>query len=182
MNFLIIFALPAIIMGFFLFQGLPMAQVDQKRPAIKAFSDEEIQGLRNGEGMGMAKTAEFNHYPGPRHVLDMADQLQLSKTQRLQAQKIFDRMHGEAVRLGKLIIEKEQELDNLFAKKESDEKKIKTLVQEIARLQGELRFIHLQAHFRMKPVLSPEQISQYDLLRGYGPHTGETPRHHHQNP
>ena len=57
MKFLIIFALPAIIIGFFLFQGLPMAQVDQKRPAIKALSDEEIQGLLNGEGMGVAKAA-----------------------------------------------------------------------------------------------------------------------------
>ena len=182
MKFLIIFALPAIIIGFFLFQGLPMAQVDQKRPAIKALSDEEIQGLLNGEGMGVAKIAELNHYPGPRHVLDLKDQLNLSEKQRVETQKLFDTMHAQAVRIGKLIIDKEQELDNLFAKKESNEKKIKTLVQEIARLQGELRFIHLQAHFRMKPVLSPEHISQYDLLRGYGPHTGETPRHHHQNP
>ncbi len=181
MHLLNIFALRAIIMGFFLFQGLPMAQADQKTPAIKAFSDEEIQGLLNGEGMGVAKVAELNHYPGPRHVLDLKDQLNLSEKHRVETQKLFDTMHAQAVRLGKLIIEKEQELENLFAKKEGDENKIKALVQKIARFQGELRFIHLQAHFRMKAVLSPEQISQYDLLKGYGPHS-QIPLHHHENP
>ena len=118
MNFLIIFALPAIIMGFFLFQDLPVSQADQEKPEIKAISAEEIQGLLNGEGMGIVMVAELNHYPGPRHVLDLKDQLNLSEKQRVETQKLFDIMHAQAVRIGKLIIDKEQELDNLFAKKE----------------------------------------------------------------
>ncbi|MBI4495820.1 MAG: periplasmic heavy metal sensor [Deltaproteobacteria bacterium] len=158
------------------------ASAGQPHVSLKGFSDEEIQGLRNGEGMGLAKIAELNHYPGPRHVLDLADRLNLSEKQRAETQKIFDKMHEEAVRLGKLLIEKEQELENLFAKKHINENEIKTLVLEIARLRGELRFVHLRAHIRMKPILSPEQIIRYDLLRGYSPHTREVPRHHRENP
>ena len=149
---------------------------------LKGFSDEEIRGLLNGEGMGVAKAAELNHYPGPRHVLDLADHLHLSETQRTETQKIFDRMREEAVRYGKRVIEKEKQLENLFAGNNVNQNKIKKLIQEIARLRGELRFVHLQAHLAMKHILSPEQIKNYDLLRGYGPNTREMPRHHHQAP
>jgi hypothetical protein len=50
----------------------------QEKREIKALSKKEIDGYISGDGMGFAKTAELNHYPGPRHVLDLADQLQLS--------------------------------------------------------------------------------------------------------
>ena len=163
--------------------GVPnIANAGQETPALKGFSDEEIQGLLNGEGMGVAKVAELNHYPGPRHVLDLENQLHLSTTLRAETQKIFDKMHEEAVRLGELIIEKEQELENLFAGNVIDSNKWKTLVREISRLQGELRLTHLQAHLAMKNILSPEQIKNYDLLRGYGPNTWEMPPHHHRAP
>jgi len=44
----------------------------QQVRTIKSLSDEDIAALRKGEGMGMAKAAELNGYPGPAHVLDMA--------------------------------------------------------------------------------------------------------------
>lgn len=75
----------------------------QQVPELKALSGEEIRGLLNGDGMGTAKVAELNHYPGPRHVLDLAYQSNLSEKQRKETQKIFDKMREEAVRLGKLI-------------------------------------------------------------------------------
>ena len=34
---------------------------------VKALSDEDIAAHRKGEGMGMAKAAELNFYPGPAH-------------------------------------------------------------------------------------------------------------------
>ena len=115
----------------------------------------------------MARAAELNHYPGPRHVLDLASQLQLSETQRNKAQEIYNRMHDEAVRLGKMILQKEEELDNTFKKDEMDPNKLKTLVTEITRLRGELRLVHLLAHLEMKKVLSQRQIEKYDELQGY---------------
>ena len=144
----------------------------------KTLSADEIQGLLNGDGMGMARAAELNHYPGPRHVLDFASQLQLSEDQRSKTQKIYDKMHEEAARLGKTILHREEELDHIFKKDEIDSNKLKTLVMEIGRLRGELRLVHLLAHLEMKRVLSPEQIRKYDELRGYGAHEGP---HHHES-
>src|SRR3990172_8479974 len=55
---------------------------------IKALSPEQIQELRNGDGMGLALAAELNHYPGPRHVLELAHELALSPKQQDQVQAI----------------------------------------------------------------------------------------------
>ena len=41
--------------------------------SLKSMSSQEIESLRSGEGMGFAKLAELNHYPGPKHVLELAD-------------------------------------------------------------------------------------------------------------
>jgi hypothetical protein len=64
--------------------------------------------------MSLAKAAELNHYPGPRHVLDLAAQLQLYCAARWRRSRL--RPHApEAARLGTLIVDREQELDQLFA-------------------------------------------------------------------
>ena len=49
--------------------------------AIKALSEGEINNLLNGQGMGFAKAAELNPYPGPKHVLELADDLNLTSDQ-----------------------------------------------------------------------------------------------------
>jgi len=117
--------------------------------------------------MGMARAAELNHYPGPRHVLDFASKLQLSEVQQSKAQEIYDRMHDKAVRLGRVILDKEEEIDDTFKKDDVDSNRLKTLVMEIVRLRGELRLVHLLAHIEMKRVLSGGQIEKYDELQGY---------------
>ena len=160
--------------------SLQISHADPQAGEFKTLSADEIQGLRNGEGMGAAKAAELNHYPGPRHVLDFASQLQLSEEQRNKTQAIYDRMHEEAVRLGKTILQKEEELDNLFKKNEVESKKLKPLVREIARLRGELRLVHLLAHLEMKRVLSRGQIEKYDDLQGYGTTEPIDKHHHHE--
>ena len=40
----------------------------QQARSIKALDDAEIDTLLNGRGMGLARAAELNHYPGPKHV------------------------------------------------------------------------------------------------------------------
>lgn len=161
-------------------QIIRMSYADQQVDEGKTLSTDEIQGLLNGEGMGMAKAAELNHYPGPRHVLDLASQLQLSEAQRSKAQEIYDRMRDEAVRLGRAILSKEEELGNTFKKDEVDSNKLKTLVMEIARLRGELRLVHLLAHLEMKRALSPGQIEKYDELQGYRTRGPIEKYHHHE--
>ena len=50
----------------------------QETRAIKALSPEDLEELRTGAGMGLAKAAELNGYPGPLHVLALAKELQLT--------------------------------------------------------------------------------------------------------
>src|SRR5690242_11317313 len=76
----------------------PYARQDAR--TIKALSEEDITALRKGEGMGMAKAAELNGYPGPVHVLQLAAQLGLTDAQRSDVQAIFDRMSAAAKPLG----------------------------------------------------------------------------------
>lgn len=63
---------------------------------IKTLSDDDIAALRKGEGMGMAKAAELNGYPGPAHVLALAAPLGLTETQQRKVRTIFERMSAAA--------------------------------------------------------------------------------------
>lgn len=54
----------------------------QQSRDIKALSEEEVQGYLAGAGMGFARAAELNRYPGPMHALEHADALALSQGQR----------------------------------------------------------------------------------------------------
>ncbi len=140
----------------------------QEARQIKSLSEAEVQAYLDGRGMGLAKAAELNSYPGPMHVLELAGQLHLSEAQKAETRKAFEQMRSEAVRLGKLVVENEAELNRLFAEDKVNPDNLQLKVGEIARLQGELRAVHLRAHLAMKRVLSPHQIERYDELRGYG--------------
>ena len=61
----------------------------QSRP-IKALSEQQVADLGAGRGMGLALVAELNGYPGPLHVLELADKLSLSKDQRADMQRLFE--------------------------------------------------------------------------------------------
>lgn len=142
---------------------------DEKRE-IKALSDSEVKALLEGEGMGMAMAAELNHYPGPRHVLDLADQLKLSEVQKKSVQESFARMHSEAIRLGKQLIQKEQVLERAFVTRSVNLESLELATREIEELRGQLRDVHLAAHLDVRTVLTPQQIESYDQLRGYTSH------------
>ncbi len=149
---------------------------DQSRQ-IKSLSEVEIEAYLNGRGMGLARAAELNSYPGPMHALELAEQLQLSEAQRRETQRIFNAMRVEAVRLGRQVVEREAELNRLFAGGEVNTRNLQTTAEEIARLQGQLRVAHLRAHLEMRRVLSATQIRMYDELRGYGSNIHDGSRH-----
>jgi hypothetical protein len=47
--------------------------IGQENRIIKSLSSEDIESLETGTGDafgGMARLAELNGYPGPRHILD----------------------------------------------------------------------------------------------------------------
>lgn len=151
----------------------------ETRP-IKALSAERIEGLRSGAGLGYALAAELNGHPGPKHVLELAEALELTEEQRQAVGASFERMRSEAIRLGEAIVAAEERLDRRFAHRHLDETTLAELTAEIARLEGRLRFTHLRAHLETDAVLSVEQRSRYAELRGYGT-GGEEDHEHHQH-
>ena len=154
-----------------------------ERREIKALSPEQVEGILSGEGMGYALAAELNHYPGPRHVLALADSLELSATQRAEVEAVQTRMRERAIDIGVRVVDAEAALDSLFATGQIHSAALGTQTAEIARLEGELRAAHLTAHLETRAVLSEEQVFAYDRLRGYGAEHGEArqeiPPHRH---
>lgn len=139
---------------------------EQSRPT-KALSEREADDLRSGRGMGLSKAAELNHRPGPRHVLDLADQLALSHAQRTEVQAVFDRMDRDAKALGAMVIDRERALDARLVQGDFERLDVERWIEEIARLQARLRFTHIDAHLHTARVMTQPQIAAYDRLRGY---------------
>ena len=135
--------------------------------SIKALSEEQIADLKEGRGMGLALAAELNGYPGPSHVLELADKLQLTADQRSQVQRLFDAMKAEALPIGERLLEQEGELDHLFASRTITVDRLKATTTAIAATQGELRETHLRYHLLTIAVLNPLQLRRYGDLRGY---------------
>jgi hypothetical protein len=163
--------------------ALPVLAADmpcagQQKRAIKALPDDDIAALRKGEGMGMAKAAELNGYPGPAHVLELAGQLGLTEIQRRDVQAIFDRMSASAKSLGGELIAQEQALDQLFAKVEITPDRLAAMTAAIAELQGRLRTVHLSAHLETRALLDPGQVVRYEQLRGYRDLHAPSQHHH----
>jgi Spy/CpxP family protein refolding chaperone len=146
-------------------QAGPYAGFEQRH--IKAFSDQQLADLRVGRGMGLALPAELNGYPGPLHVLELADALALTHEQRTRAKSLVQAMRAEVVPLGEQIIAQEGALDDQFAERRITPDSLKTSTARIGGLQGELRAAHLRYHLIMRDLLTPEQVARYAERRGY---------------
>jgi len=143
----------------------PYAGLQQR--ALKALSDQQISDLRAGRGMGLALAGELNGYPGPLHVLELADQLQLTGEQRGRVQEFFEAMKGEAVAVGEELIDKERALDREFAGQSISPETLTRLTSQIGEIQGELRAVHLKYHLSTAALLTMHQRHRYTELRGY---------------
>ena len=137
---------------------------------IKSLSDNDVQSLQNGTGEafgGIAKLAELNGYPGPRHVLDIAQELQLTDRQRLEIELIYQNMSNNAKSIRSAIIAIEQDMDEAFANKTITEENLIAMLDKSANFYGQLRFVHLSAHLDTTQIMTTEQIQIYNEMRGY---------------
>lgn len=145
---------------------------DLAERTIASLSDDDVVELLAGGGWGFALPAELNGLPGPRHVLDLADELELSEHQRIRTQELFDSMRARATELGALYVSRERHLDAYFEAVSAGElrgeaSRLNALVDSVGTARSELRTVHLEAHFGMMDVLTPEQVEAYSRLRGY---------------
>jgi hypothetical protein len=147
--------------------------------SIKALSDQQIADLRAGRGMGLALAAELNGYPGPSHLLELADRLGLSDAQRTSARNMFEAMKAETIPIGERLIAEEAALDRLFADHVITPEKLNAATAEIGLTQAELRAAHLKYHLSTVAMLEPSQIRRYSVMRGYD--NGGSQQHHHHH-
>lgn len=143
------------------------AYVEQQQRAISSLSDKDVEALRRGRGWGLAKPAEFNKYPGPMHVLELAEQLALTAQQRAQIEQIFRRMKRRAQALGQRYISSEARIDALFRDGGVTEENLRSALREADGLRSRLREVHLRAHLQTTPLLTRHQRHLYGRLRGY---------------
>ena len=134
---------------------------------IKALSEQQIEGFRAGKGMATAMPAELNGYPGPLHVLELASKLGLTSEQEAETKKLYTEMLEAAKAQGEKVIQAERELNALFAQKRATPESVSSAVNAAASAQGKLRETHLRYHLAMMNVLTPEQVTAYNKLRGY---------------
>jgi hypothetical protein len=152
----------------------------EQRP-IKALSGQQVDDLRAGRGMGLALAAELNGYPGPSHVLELADRIDLSPDQRTRVQQLFDAMKQETIPLGIKLIEQEKELDHLFAARVATPETLNATIAAISMVQAQLRESHLKYHLSTAALLTQVQIQKYVELRGYRqPNSATDHQHRHQ--
>ena len=147
----------------------------QARP-VKALSDQQIADLKAGRGMGLALPAELNGYPGPSHVLELADRIGLTDTQRRAVRGLFESMKAETIPIGEALIAQETALDTLFAGHAATAESVDALTAEIGGTQARLRAAHLRYHLATLDLLQPAQVERYAELRGY--RDGGTSGHH----
>jgi Spy/CpxP family protein refolding chaperone len=161
----------------------PSPYAGQQSRDIKALSGAEQADLLAGKGMGLAKAAELNGYPGPAHVLELATDLALSTEQRARTQAVWQSMDGRARAIGQQVVEAERELDALFVSRQVTRERLAAQLDRIGALQAQLRAVHLEAHLEQARILTPEQTRRYVSLRGYsapaGAHRGHGSHHKH---
>jgi Spy/CpxP family protein refolding chaperone len=117
--------------------------------------------------MGLALAAELNGYPGPMHVLELKDQLQLTGDQRQRFQQLYEGMKAEAIAVGETLIANEQALDQQFVDGKMTPDALAALTARIGDTQGKLRAVHLKYHLTTADVLTATQRQRYAELRGY---------------
>lgn len=139
----------------------------EEKREIRTLSSDDIEQLEQGRGWGLAKAAELNGYPGPVHVLELKDRLELTAVQEAKVQSIFEDMKRSAVPLGLELIGLEKQLNLLFASGGAESEKLRSLLGQIGDVTAKLRFVHLAAHLGTRSALTAEQVKRYDSLRGY---------------
>ena len=123
--------------------------------------------MQNGKGWGLAKAAELNGVPGPVHLLEMKEEIDLSAKQIRAIEDIYKKMKQEAIPLGLELIELEMELNNHFANRTITDELLRQILQRIAQVHRQLRYVHLSTHLKTPDILKSEQITLYNKLRGY---------------
>jgi len=139
----------------------------EQHRSIKSLSAADIAALKAGAGWGLAKSAELNGVPGPLHLLEMQDEIDLTLSQVELITTVYNEMQSSAKSLGEQLIAQESMLDEKFRNDVPNTDELQSMLGQIGSTRSNLRFVHLSAHLKMPDILSADQIDRYNRLRGY---------------
>jgi hypothetical protein len=139
---------------------------------VRGLKQAEIDGLRNGGGMGFALAAEANGWPGPLHALELSAELALSAAQEEALRAMRASMLEQAVPLGEEVLAAHKRLEDAFRSGNMTEERLREDVAALEGLYAELRFVHLRTHIEAYDVFTPHQRMEYMRLRGYADESG----------
>lgn len=145
----------------------PGPYAGQQHSSIPGLAEAEVASYREAGGMGLARPADVNGYPGPLHVLEHADALMLSGEQRRAAQALYDQMKAEASVIGEELLAQYGALELAFRNGTITPEILTDRTGELGRIEGALRATHLKYHLSTRAVLTPDQVAAYMRLRGY---------------
>ncbi|MEJ2483801.1 MAG: periplasmic heavy metal sensor [Gemmatimonadota bacterium] len=135
-------------------------------PMLSGISEDEKEALLAGSGLGAGMIAMANGYPGPKHVLEMGDELGLTAEQKEEIGSLFAERKASFVELGTELVKKDEQLTAMFASGSVNTKDVEKLAREIGQLQGELRAGHLNAHVLTWEALTAAQREKVASMRG----------------
>ena len=139
----------------------------QEKRTIKSLSPDDIAELKRGGGWGLAKAAELNGVPGPAHLLEMKGKIALDDAQVSAITEIFEKMKAKAIKQGERLIALERELESHFQNRTITDAILRSSLDALAQARNELRYIHLATHLKTPEILTDDQITKYNALRGY---------------
>ncbi|MFO7589104.1 MAG: Spy/CpxP family protein refolding chaperone [Gemmatimonadota bacterium] len=149
------------------------------RGMLGGMSDADKQSLKAGEGLGAGRLAMMNGYPGPKHVLEMGDELALTDAQKESIGTIFAEAKAGFAKMGAELVQREEALEAMFASGSVDVDEMEELAAEIGELQGRLRAAHLAAHVRTKAALTAEQLEKLPSMAAAHGAMGQGEQHRH---
>lgn len=129
-------------------------------------SEQEKEALLKGAGLGAGMIAMMNGYPGPKHVLELGDELELNAAQRESIGKTYGNVKAESVKLGTELVEKDEALTALFTSGSATTGEVEKLSRDIGELQGRVRAAHLNAHVETFDALTPAQREKLSSMQG----------------
>lgn len=97
--------------------------------------------------------------------LEFREELKLSEQQISSLESILSSLKKAEIKAEASLRIAELELDELLKTEKVDLSKVKSKLQEVAKLQAELKFLHIKANEDAKQVLTQEQLKQFRASR-----------------